>query len=107
YRLVVPVRGAADDFVCSGEVSRIDLVPTGGYAAWFFVQELEPDWEEQLRFPIVQGTLARVTLKVPHRELRVGVYDFGKRRTVSRRYSSREIAMATHRLARLVRTLGF
>lgn len=106
-RLVVPLpAGPAGDLVCSGEIMRVDLVPSGGYAAWLMGSELILQWNTQLRFPIIQSALAG-TLGVSIDNVSVGIYDFANRQIESRQYSEQEVRSARRAFNKLVRDLGF
>jgi hypothetical protein len=102
----VPAR-AADSLACTGEVGRIDMVPTGGYAAWLFASSVSPEWRDELRMPLLQGTLADVTLAVPANEIQVGIYDFSARHVLSTTFADNVIRVARRRFKRLVSDLGF
>lgn len=102
----VPAR-AADSLTCTGEVGRIDMVPTGGYAAWLFASSVNPEWRDELRMPLLQGTLAAVTLAVPTNEIQVGIYDFSARDVLSTTFADNAIRVARRQFNRLVSDLGF
>ena len=105
-RIPVPLRARAS-LICTGEVGRIDMVPAGGYAAWLFASNVSAAWQNELRFPLLQGVLADETLAVPSDEIRVGLYDFSSRAVHSATYGAKDIASARGRFARLVTALGF
>ena len=107
-RLVVPLpRRIRDDLTCSGEIARIDLEPSGGYAAWLFMSSVPESWITELRWPLIQGTLAESVLAVSPDEVRVGLYAFKDRIVVDTRFDAAAIRRASARLRRLVRKLGF
>jgi hypothetical protein len=107
-RVSVPVPArAADTLKCTGEVGRIDLVPSGGYAAWLFTSSVAHDWRKELRMPLLQATLADVTLGAPANEIQVGIYDFSAREVISTTFSDKAIHAARRRFRRLVSDLGF
>lgn len=97
----------ASELRCSGQIGRIDLVPSGGYAGWLFINDLENDWKTQLRFPVVQHTLATQVLDVATEEIHVGVYDLQNRRVELTQYSSDDLTKARKKLGRLVKDLGY
>ena len=105
-RISVPAR-ASESLICTGEVGRIDLVPSGGYAAWLFVSSLNSEWKNELRLPLLQSTLAGHTLGVPNDEIQVGAYDFENRQVVRTSYADSVIRAARRRFSRLVADLGF
>jgi hypothetical protein len=106
-RLVVPYPGRlAPDIVCSGEIGRLDLKPTGGYAGWVISGDTGPGWEDQLRFPLMQDALAQVVLGVPDQEVSVGVCDFTRRQALLTSFSGKEIVRARRRFGELLRQLA-
>jgi hypothetical protein len=52
---------APADLVCSGEVTRIDIVPSGRLAGWLFRNDDVQGWHRELRMPLIQGALAHET----------------------------------------------
>jgi hypothetical protein len=107
-RIAVPLpHWAPTDLVCSGEVTRVDLVPTGGYAAWLIQSRGAADWFCELRMPLIQGTVAQHILKVPISEVSVGVYSLEEQIVDLRCYSQMEIDQAHSNLADLLRQMGY
>jgi hypothetical protein len=106
-RLVVPVRRGLTELTCSGEVARLDLVPTGGYAGWLFVNDSDDTWIRELRFPIIQAALASEVFGVPPSEIQVGIYDMSARRVSLTQYPPVQLVRARRTLRRLVTDLGF
>jgi hypothetical protein len=92
---------------CSGQLGRLDLVPAGGYVAWLFRRGDLRDWEDELRMPLIQETVAHTLLSVPASEVQVGVYAFSVRQVALRTFADREIQEARRELDRLVRAMGF
>jgi hypothetical protein len=91
--IIVPLEDIGVQLRCSGEISRLDIVPTGGYAAWLF-RSREPDgWRNELRMPIVQDVAARM-LGVSNSEIKVGVISFQERYSEFHSYSGRQIVAA-------------
>jgi hypothetical protein len=95
------------DLVCSGEVSRIDLVPAGGYAAWLMRSQGTKDWARELRMPLVQQALAQGLLGVPANEIKIGIYSFKEQFTDLCGYSQTEIDQAYSELDNLLSRMGF
>lgn len=95
------------DLICSGEVSRVDVVPTGGYAAWMFRSRAGSAWSDELQMPILQHILASRILGVPLSEIRIGIYAFQEQRVDSVCYSQAEIEEAWMALEDLMVRLGF
>jgi hypothetical protein len=92
--------------VCSGEVTRIDIVPSGGYAGWLFRNDDIADWRRERRMPLIQDTLAR-EMGVDTEEVMVGVYGFRQRVIEHTTYSIDEVESAYASLENLLRQLGF
>jgi hypothetical protein len=109
YRVVVPIPGMNDatGLTCSGEITRIDIVPTGGYALWLASTSLELNWQDELRFPLMQDTVAVHVLGVPTSEVSVGVCDLRVRRIEQRTFTPTQLTRARRRFGQLIRALGF
>lgn len=106
-RVAVPLPAEArPDLICSGEVSRVDIVPSGGYAGWLF-RSKAAGWADELRMPILQQVLASDVLGVPLAEIRVGVYSFAEQVLGSRCYSEAEVKAAFLGLERLLVRMGY
>lgn len=93
-----------DDFLSSGEVARLDLAQSGGYAAWRFASGDARGWRQDTRMPLIQEAVAR-ELDAPTDEVTVGVYAFGDRAVEHTTYSASEIEMARSALEYLLRRL--
>jgi hypothetical protein len=102
----LPPRASAHLF-CSGEVNRVDIVPTGGYAAWLMRSRGPEDWVSELRMPLVQGAIAQKILQAPAGEVRVGIYSFKERFVDLCCYSQNEVDQAYADLDDLLRRMGF
>ncbi len=70
-RISIPVSA---DFELGGEIPRVDLVTTGGYAIWLF-SRIQRSWRNELRMPLIQFHFAQ-TLGVDAQQIRVGFYFF-------------------------------
>lgn len=97
---------APADLVISGEISRMDIVPTGGYARWLFRNNDVRGWDRELRMPLIQETIA-YEMSVSLEEVMVGVYGFQQQVTDQRNYSIDEVRSARLSLEDLLRQLGF
>jgi len=107
-RLVVPLPPwVRQDLFCSGEVSRVDMVPAGGYAAWLMRSREGENWSRELRMPLIQGALAYRTLGVQGNEVRIGIICFEDRLIDMHSFTQREIAGAYSKLENLLRQMGF
>jgi hypothetical protein len=95
-----------DEVVCSGEVPRLDLVPSGGYRAWLFRPRQVSDWKEELQMPLIQLAVA-AEMGVPPVDVSVGVYSFALRRFETTSFSVERRRAARVQLQTLLMTLGF
>jgi hypothetical protein len=57
----------------AGEITRLDLVPTRGYAAFLLSREEGADWRKQMRFPLIQAHFAE-KLNCAVTDVAVGIY---------------------------------
>lgn len=62
------------DIRLSGEIGRLDISASGGYAVWLLQKEAG-DWQSDLRLPLLQGHFSDIW-KVPEDQVTVGIYDF-------------------------------
>jgi hypothetical protein len=105
-RITVPLPSrSSSDLTCSGEITRVDIVPTGGYAGWLFRNNNIDDWLNELRMPLIQETLAQ-TLGVSSSQVTVGVYGFPQRDVQQTTYAPSEIRAAYSSLDNLLTLLG-
>jgi hypothetical protein len=79
-------------FAVSGQVSRLDVAPLGGYRAWLFTNKSDP-WRDELRFPLLQLASAD-QLGVGPEEVIPGVYDFSTGHYTELRYTKQELSRA-------------
>jgi hypothetical protein len=80
-----------------GEIARLDLVPTGGYAVYLFWKEGGHAWQDQIRFPVIQQHFAS-KLTAPLKEITVGVYCVQTTTHQLLRFSASAIARAQSEL---------
>lgn len=95
------------DFRCSGQVSRIDLIPSGGYAAWLMRSRNFEGWSNESRMPLVQNEIAANVLKVPLSEVRIGIYSFQERYVEDKCFDEDEIEKAYDQLESLLHQMGY
>jgi len=106
-RLIIPLpRAKSNASTCSGEISRLDVIPSSGYAAWFFRRQADPDWAGNLYPPLVQDSVARNVLHTRPEFVTVGAYLFDARQVVSKTYTDGELRAAKAKLGTLVSSLG-
>ena len=97
---------APQDLVCSGEITRLDIVPGGGPAGWLFRNSSIAGWDQELRMPLIQEALAfEVGRDVE--DVMVGVYGFQEQIFDQRTFSRDEVRAAYLRFEDLLRQLGF
>jgi hypothetical protein len=95
---------APADLAISGQIARVDLVPSGGYAGWILLSGDGRGWRQELRMPLSQEALAR-KMNVPINEIIVGVYAFRSRSVEHMSYSATEVREAHSSLERIVQRL--
>jgi hypothetical protein len=98
---------APPDLICSGHIARIDMVPTGGYAAWLFRAKDPVGWANQLQMPLIQYALAKTVFGAPLSEVSLGIVSFEERLVDYRTYSEEEIRVAQQMLEALLHSLGY
>jgi hypothetical protein len=81
------------DLACSGQVDRLDIRPSGGYAAWLFRSKDHLNWTVGLRMPLTQLAVAK-KLDIDSQEVTIGIYSFHERYVEAIQYSTEEIAYA-------------
>jgi len=60
----------------SGQIPLILMKPKKGFTAYFIVKEINSNWREELRFPIVQSYVAQQIFSCEIKDVDVGVIDF-------------------------------
>lgn len=106
-RVSIPLPARVDGVLqCSGEVGRIDILPSGGYAAWMLRSREAGGWEVELQMPLIQQAVAR-QLAIDASEVTIGVFAFGDSMVASKCFSSLAISRADNRLNKVIRSLGF
>lgn len=104
-RVVVP-QTISSNLRCSGEATRLDIVPSGGYAAWVTKASGADSIFDELRMRLIQYTVANEKLSVPIHEVQVGVYSFEERFIQLHTYSIEEINQAYMDFEDLIQRLG-
>lgn len=92
-------------FVCTGEVSRVDIIPSGGYAAWLFRSRDPDDWQHETRMPLIQDSIATI-LGAPIEEVLIGIYSFKERIVETHSYKPQEISLAHEVLDKLLQQIA-
>jgi hypothetical protein len=88
----------------AGEVTRLDLVPSGGYAAIVLSREQGEDWRRQIRFPIIQAHYAK-KLNCSLNEIAVGIYSVPDGSHELQRFSALRVSAAQTEITRLAKRL--
>jgi hypothetical protein len=107
YNISVPLSTKyMDSLKLSGEINRIDMHPSGAYAAWIFSNRSAKNWISELRMPIIQNAIA-VDLSAIPITVHVGIYSFEDRVVHIHNYSIEDIRIAHLELENLFRKMGF
>lgn len=88
------------NFVVSGQASRIDLKPQGGYSIWTFARN-DLDWRDDPRMPLLQQAYAD-KLDASLDEIEVGIYDFVTEKYDSVQFDASAIRSSQRKLFRLL-----
>jgi len=80
-----------------GELPLIKMNNKGGYSVYFFSRD-DNEWEDELRFPILQSYIATTLYNVALNEVEVGVYSIPKQKHLQRSYSRKEVRIALDEL---------
>jgi len=103
---ILPEIPLKTDVTISGQISRIDIVPAGGYLAWVFRNRDSSGWVSEFSMPLIQYELANRILKVPNNEITIGIYSFTERVIEQHCYSEQELHDTKHNLEKLLKTLS-
>lgn len=87
-----------------GEVARLDLIPSGGYAAFLLSRVQSEDWRTQIRFPLIQAHFAE-KLNCSLMDIAVGIYSVPDAEHQLHRFSASRISAARTEIARLAARL--
>lgn len=88
----------------SGEITRLDLVPNGGYAVFVLSRDKGEEWRRQIRFPLIQAHFA-VKLNCPLKDVAVGVYSVPNGEHELHRFSVSRVSSAQAEIAKLAARL--
>jgi hypothetical protein len=88
------------NFVVSGQASRIDLKPQGGYSIWTFARN-DLAWRDDPRMPLLQQAYAD-KLDASLDEIEVGIYDFVTETHESVQFDASAIRSSQRKLLRLL-----
>jgi hypothetical protein len=90
--------------IIGGEITRVDLVPSGGYAAFVLSRKQGEDWRGQIRFPLIQAHFA-AKLNCPLKDVAVGVYSVPNGVHELHRFSTPRVSAAQAEIADLAKRL--
>lgn len=97
----------AVDLRITGQVSRLDLSPDGGYVAWLFRSGDHDKWEDEIRLPLIQHTLSNSVLACPLDEITMGIISFNERFAGTHSYSESEVEDSIRDLLELLSIMGY
>ena len=95
-----------DSFTITGQVSKVDINPKGGYGAWFLRRKETSEWQQQIQMPITQNAVA-IRLKTDPSTVSIVIYNFLDHEVDYRIYSAGEIKNAHLTLENALRQMGF
>ncbi|WP_276374290.1 hypothetical protein [Chryseolinea sp. H1M3-3] len=87
----------------TGQIPIVNMSPVG-YSVFFLVRGRD-DWEEELKFPVVQNYLSE-SFGVKLSEVEVGVYDLEKEKHICKIYSARDVREANVELIKIGRIIS-
>ena len=88
----------------AGEIARLDLVPSRGYAAFVLSREQAEDWRSQIRFPLMQAYFAE-KLNCALLDVSVGIYSVPDAVHELHRFSPSRVSAAQAEIAKLATRL--
>jgi hypothetical protein len=103
--IALPAR-VQNNIRCSGEISRIDVVPAGGYAAWLVKNKSTENWDNDIQMPLLQREVSKL-LGVTYGEVSIGLYSFSDKLVVSKSFGRFGIRRAEKQLDTLLLSLGY
>lgn len=90
----------------SGQINRLDILPSGGYIAWLFRNRNYDGWKEEFCMPLIQYALANQILNVPSDDISIGIYSFTEEYIDQHCYSQVNIQDAKSNFEKLLISLG-
>lgn len=90
--------------ILSGEIAREDMKLNGQFEIFLFLKE-DIDWEEQLRFPLIQAYYAD-SYGVAYSDVSVGIYSFENDQHVSTVYSDADVNKALREAQNISRIIS-
>jgi hypothetical protein len=88
----------------AGEITRLDLVPSGGYAAFVLSREAGEKWRREIRFPLIRAHYAK-KLNCSLNEVSVGIYSLPDRTHHLQQFTVRRVRAAQDEIIRLAKRL--
>lgn len=106
--IVVPLSTQySDSLRISGQVSRLDMNPNGGYAAWLIRSKGANGWTKELQMPIIQNAIGVDLGKVHKARVIVGIVSFEERYIDLHEFSEDEIKKAHLDLEAIFKQMGY
>ncbi len=90
--------------VLVGEIAREDMKTSGSFEIFVFQKE-DSDWENELRFPVIQAHYADTVFGVPYSEVAVGVYSFSLDQHTSTVFTDSQVESAIQEVQSISRTI--
>lgn len=103
---ILPEIPLKTDVAISGQISRVDILPAGGFIAWIFRNRGSSGWVSEFSMPLIQYELANRILHVHNNEIAIGIYSFPERFIAQHCYSDQELQDAKHKFEGLLKKLG-
>jgi hypothetical protein len=88
----------------AGEITRLDLVPGGGYAVFVLSRDERADWRRQIRFPLIQAHYAK-KLNCALTEVAVGIYSVPDGKHELKRFTAPNISAAQSEIVKLAKRI--
>jgi hypothetical protein len=94
-RISIPIQ---PDLYVTGQVPIVNMNISGGYAIYFFSRNKD-EWQDELRFPIMQHYFAKNVYGCDTSQIDVGIYSFNDRKHYRHCYTSKAIERAVAELS--------
>ena len=96
-----------DSIIVSGQVSRLDMLPDNGYAAWLFRKKGANNWLRELQMPIIQNAVGVDLGKIHKARVIVGIISFEERFIGHHEFNEDKIKHAHLELEDLFKQMGY
>lgn len=106
--IVVPLSTQfLDSLKVSGQISRLDMHPDGGYVAWLFRSKGSDGWINQLQMPIIQNAIGVEMGRIHKARVYIGIISFGERYIDTHEFNEGEVKQAHLDLETIFRQMGY